>query len=443
MVFRDEPSREQARNHEVGLASTLFDLIRNLMHVRARRGTPVDAPWMILLATLAIVPSLVSGVLVGFLIAPPAVGAQTATANDHLRATAMRLPSGAAIRLDGRLDEQVWRTGPPLTEFVQKEPDEGAPPTERMEVRFVYDDGALFVGARMYSRTGAAGIQAPLGRRDEVEQAESVLIALDTYLDRRTAYCFGVTASGVRLDHYHSTDSESNTDAGFDPVWQARTQIDEEGWTAELWIPFSQLRFNESPEQIWGLNIHRRTPTRNEDDYWVAIPRTERAWASRFGELIGIDGIKPPRRVELLPYFISGSTVTGQPDTQNPFDDGLNLTRSVGLDAKVGIGPSLTLDATINPDFGQVEADPAVVNLSNFETFFSERRPFFTTGSQLFAGGANNYFYSRRIGAVPIGIPSDDYVDHPRTATILGAAKLTGRLASGMSVGIIWALTVE
>lgn len=175
----------------------------------------------------------------------------------------------------------------------------------------------------------------------------------------------------------------------------------------------------------------------------MAIPRTERAWASRFGELIGIDAIKPPRRVELLPYVAAGSTVTGRPDTQNPFDDGLNLTRRVGLDAKAGIGPSLTLDATINPDFGQVEADPAEVNLSNFETIFSERRPFFTTGSQLFVGGANNYFYSRRVGAVPTESASGDYVDHPRTATILGAAKLTGRLASGMSVGIIGAVTDE
>ena len=388
-------------------------------------------------------PVILLLVVAGFLVAPSSGLAQTVPGKDPQRATAMRLPSGAAIRLDGRLDEQIWRTGPAVAAFVQKEPNEGEPPTERMEVRFVFDDGALFVGARMYSQTGAAAIQAPLGRRDEVEQAEYLLIALDTYLDRRTSYCFGVTASGVRLDHYHPTDSESNTDTGFDPVWHARTQIDQDGWTAELWIPFSQLRFNASPEQTWGLNIHRRTPTRNEDDYWVAIPRTEQAWASRFGELIGLDGIKPPRRVELLPYAAAGSTVTGRPDRQNPFDDGMNLTGNVGLDARVGIGSSLTWDVTINPDFGQVEADPAEVNLSNFETFFSERRPFFTTGSQLFTGGANNYFYSRRVGAVPTEPASADYVDHPRTATILAASKLTGRLASGTSLGIMGAVTDE
>lgn len=357
----------------------------------------------------------------------------------------MRLPANASIRLDGRLDEPHWGAASPVTEFVQKEPNEGMPPTERMEVRFVYDDGALVVGARMYSRQGAGGIQAPLGRRDEVDQAEYVLVSLDTYLDRRTAYCFGVTASGVRLDHYHAADTENDTDEGFDPVWQARTQVDEAGWTAELWIPFSQLRFNDLPGQAWGLNIHRSTPTLNEDDYWVAIPRTERAWASRFGELTGIDGIRPPRRVELLPYFAAGSTVTGQPDRQDPFDDGVNLTRGVGLDAKIGIGSALTLDATINPDFGQVDADPAEVNLSAFETFFDERRTFFTEGSGLFAGGRgiNNYFYSRRIGAVPVGPPSSDYVESPRTATILGAAKLTGRLSSGTSIGILGAVTDE
>jgi hypothetical protein len=390
---------------------------------------------------LGIVPIVSSIVLILLVLLPAQAGAQSAPVNAGLQATAMRVPAASAIRLDGRLEEAAWRDASPITEFIQKEPDEGAAPSDRMEVRFVYDEGALFVGARMYSEAGSSGIQAPLSRRDEVDQAEYVLVALDTYLDRRTAYCFGVTASGVRLDHYHPTDSEDDTDDGFDPVWQARTQMDEEGWTAELWIPFSQLRFNETPQHVWGVNIHRRTPTRNEDDYWAPIPRTERAWSSRFGQLVGIDGIDSPRRVEVVPYFASGSTLTGQPDTRNPFDDGVNLTRNIGLDAKVGIGPSLTLDATINPDFGQVEADPAEVNLSNFETFFNERRPFFTTGSQLFGGGVNNYFYSRRIGGVPVGPPSGDYVDSPRTATILGAAKLTGRLSSGTSLGILAAVT--
>ena len=179
--------------------------------------------------------------------------AQTSAGNGIPQARAMRAPSNEAVRLDGRLDDPIWGTTPALTEFVQKEPNEGSRPTEEMEIRFVYDANALFVGARMYNKAGPAAIQAPLGRRDQVDQAEYVLVALDTYLDKRTAYCFGVTASGVRLDHYHSSDSENDTDDGFDPVWEARTQIDELGWSAELWIPFSQLRFNESPRADLGI----------------------------------------------------------------------------------------------------------------------------------------------------------------------------------------------
>ena len=241
-------------------------------------------------AIMRFIPSFIA---TGLLLCPSSVMAQVAPNNGQMQATAVRVPSDSTIRLDGRLDEVVWRAAPPLSKFVQKEPNEGAPPTERMEIRFVYDEDALFVGARMHSASGPAAIQAPLGRRDEVAQAEYLLVALDTYFDRRTAYCFGVTAAGVRLDHYHSADTETEFDSGFDPVWEAKTQIDEEGWTAELWIPFSQLRFSDLAEQVWGLNIHRWTPTHNEDDYWVDIPRTERAWASRFGQLIGIEAIRP------------------------------------------------------------------------------------------------------------------------------------------------------
>ena len=177
----------------------------------------------------------------------------------------------------------------PLAEFVQKEPDEGAPPTDRMEVRFVYDDAALYVGARMSS---SAPIQAPMGRRDEGEQAEHLRVSLDTYLDRRTASTFGVTASGVRLDHYHASDDEFNDDDTFNPVWQARTSVDERGWTAELWIPFSQLRFNDRTPQIWGLNMQRWIPSRNEEVFWAPVRRTDERWASLFGDLHGIDGIR-------------------------------------------------------------------------------------------------------------------------------------------------------
>ncbi|MBI4520252.1 MAG: carbohydrate binding family 9 domain-containing protein, partial [Gemmatimonadetes bacterium] len=151
----------------------------------------------------------------------------------------------------------MWQWATPIADLVQKEPVEGARPSERTEVRFIYDDQALYVGARMYSSGGREAIQAPMSRRDVVEQADYIRISLDTYLDRRTAYCFGVTASGVRLDHYHPRDSEGGEDRGFDPVWEARVTVDDEGWTAEMWIPFAQLRFTQQAEQVWGLNVHR------------------------------------------------------------------------------------------------------------------------------------------------------------------------------------------
>ena len=305
------------------------------------------------------------------------------------------------IRVDGWLDEASWQGARPISDFVQKEPVEGAPPGAPTEVRFLYDDGALYVGARMTSRGGLEDIQAPMSRRDNVDQADYVLVCLDTYLDRRTAYCFGVTASGVRLDHYHPADNEDSRDQAFDPVWQAWVSVDDRGWTAEMWIPYSQLRFNSRPEQVWGLNVHRWVPARNEDDYWVAVPRTVQGWASRFGVLRRIEGVESAHRIELLPYLAGGSTLTGDRDAADPFDDGRNLEGRVGADLKMGIGPALTLEATVNPDFGQIEADPAVVNLTAFESFFSERRPFFTEGGRLIAGGVNNYFYSRRIGAAP------------------------------------------
>ena len=356
------------------------------------------------------------------------------------QATAVRV-RGGAIDLDGRLDEELWNLAPALTDFIQKEPVEGAIPADRIEVRFLYDGGALYVGARMSSPSRSA-IQAPLSRRDVVEQAEFLLVSLDTFLSRRTAYCFGVTASGVRLDHFHPSDDEGNTDPEFDPVWKARTQITGSGWTAELWIPYSQLRFNPLPEQIWGLNIQRSIPSRNEKNYWAPIPRTVQAWASRFGELRGIRDTRPSRRIELLPNFGGRSVVTGDRDPANPFDDGRNLGGHLGLDFKMGLGPNITLESTVNPDFGQVEADPAEVNLSNFETFFSERRPFFLENSRLLSSRVvGNYFYSRRIGAVPSGPASGDFVDYPRANTILGAAKLSGRLPSGLSLGFLGALT--
>ena len=386
--------------------------------------------------------SRVRGALVlAMLAAASVVRAEEPAIDGRKQARAVRLTSGS-IRLDGRLDDEAWLKASPLTQFIQAEPVEGAPPSSPMEVRFLFDDAALWVGARMRSEPGTV-IQAPMSRRDDGEQAEYIQIELDTYLDRRTAYMFGVTASGVRLDHYHPTDNEDDTDAQFEPVWEARTSIDGGGWTAELWLPFSQLRFNDEPERVWGLNVKRWRPQLNEENYWVIVGRTERGWASRFGELRGIDGVRPRKRLEVMPYVAASSTLTGNRDRSNPFDDGANLGGRIGADIKVGIGSNLTLEATINPDFGQIEADPAEVNLTVFETTFSERRPFFIEGNSVLEAGTSNFYYSRRIGARPSGAASGEYVDYPSTSTILGAAKLTGRLGSGTSVGFLGAVTSQ
>ncbi len=394
----------------------------------------------------------------------PVHGVGQALSSGVKQASAVRVASGE-IQVDGRLDEAVWDRALPVSDFVQKEPVEGAPPTESTEVRFVYDDGGLYVGARMGSTLGREGIQAPLGRRDSPyspdrgparggfqsrpdvsgrpELAEYILISLDTFLDRRTAYSFGVTASGVRIDHQHLSDSESDIDPRYDPVWEAAASVDDSSWTAEMWIPFEQLRFDEVEELVWGLNIHRWIPLKNEDDYWVPIPRTEDAWSSRFGSLRGIESIDQGGRIELLPYVAGGSTVAPDRDPRNPFMDDLNLEGNLGADVKMGLGSNLTLDATFFPDFGQVEVDPAVINLTDTETFFPERRPFFTEGASLLDGPENNYFYSRRIGGSPQGSASGDFVDLPGETTILGAGKLTGRLPSGTSLGILAAVTGE
>jgi hypothetical protein len=357
------------------------------------------------------------------------------------QALATRVESGA-IRVDGRLDEAVWRSATPIVDFTQKEPTEGAPPTDAMQVRFAYDDEALYIGARMYA-SEARTIQAPLGRRDDDGQAEHIIVSLDTFLDRRTAVAFGITAAGVRLDRLHASDNEDSFDAGFDPVWEGSTSREEEAWIAELWIPFSQLRFSRAREQVWGLNVQRFRPSLNEEDYWVAVPRTERAWSSRFGELHGIANVRPSRRLELLPYVAASSILSAAHDRRNPFDDGSDLASRAGGDVKMGLGPNLTLEATFNPDFGQVEADPAEVNLSAFETRFPEKRPFFLEGASLFNIGHPNFYYSRRIGARPLGPADGDFIDYPSASTIIGAAKLTGRLPSKTSIGLLTAVTAE
>jgi Domain of unknown function (DUF5916)/Carbohydrate family 9 binding domain-like len=369
---------------------------------------------------------------------PDSAAAPRTAPEPRKEARAVRVAAGA-VSVDGRLDEEVWRTAPAITGFVQRDPAEGAPATRATEVRIAYDDQALYVGARMHA-AGPRDIQAPVSRRDNASQSEYVLVSLDTYHDRRTAYSFGVTAAGTRIDRYHPLDSDEADDT-FDPVWEAEAAVDSAGWTAEMRIPFSQLRFSPGSSQTWGINVRRWVPSKEEDDYWIVVPRSVRAWASRFGDLTGIEGVRPARRVELSPYAAAGAALRSGVHPRDPFADEREAELRAGADLKVGLGPNLTLDATVNPDFGQVEADPAEVNLSAFESVFGERRPFFTEGSQLLSGGGSAFFYSRRIGAAPRGPAEGDFVDRPDATTILGAAKLTGRLPSGLSVGVLGAVT--
>jgi len=372
-------------------------------------------------------------------VAVPLSAQAPAAARPQKTTVATRVPSGS-ITVDGRLGDAGWASIAPITDFVQKDPVEGAAPTDKLEIRLAYDDDALYVATRVTSKD-PSNIQAPMSRRDNIHQADHIWISLDTYRDKRTAYSFAIAASGVRGDWIHPTDNEGDIDLSFDPVWQASALVDATGWSGEMRIPFSQLRFNAAAEQEWGVNFDSWQPARNEDVFWIPVPKKETGWSSWMGTLRGISGIKPTRRIEVMPYVASNSTVNAERDRANPFDDGRNLKSRVGADVKMGIGPNLTLEATVNPDFGQVEADPAEVNLSAFETFFSEKRPFFIEGSQILSANGANYFYSRRIGARPRGPASGDYVDYPQSSTIWSAAKLTGQLAQGTSIGVLAAVT--
>ena len=354
------------------------------------------------------------------------------------RLDAARVDDQRSIKIDGQLDDAAWQRAQFLNGFTQREPREGEPATERTEFAIVYDEAALYVGARMRS-TNPGAIRALVTRRDREGSSEQLIVSFDTYRDRRTAYTFAVTAAGVRIDYYHSSDFETARDYAFDPVWEARTAIDSTGWTAELRIPFSQLRFNASNEHVWGVNVVRVVPDKNERSYWVLVRRDDTGWSSRMGELAGIRGVRPSRRVEFLPYVATDTRFYGTVDPANPFAARREGDVRVGGDVKMGLGPNATLEATINPDFGQVEADPAEVNLTAFETFFPERRPFFTEGTQLF--NSRNNFYSRRIGAPPPLPAGGDYADVPSNSTILGATKLTARFPSKLSVGTLLAVT--
>jgi hypothetical protein len=357
---------------------------------------------------------------------------------------AMALEPGESVKVDGRLDEAFWTRASFTSDFTQRDPDPGAPPTERTEVAFVYTESALYVGARMYAEDPSE-IRAILSRRDDSGDSERITVDIDGYQNRRTYFSFAVTAAGTRLDWYTGRDEDDfrQRDYSYNPVWEANAVIDSLGWTAELEIPFSQIRFNQGDTFAFGVNINRYIPSKGEDVFWIAVPKDEAGWPSWFGDLEGIQAIHTRRPVELVPYVTTRATMTSSSliDADDPFRQEGELDGRAGADLKMGIGPSLTLDATFNPDFGQVEADPAEVNLSAFPTFFDERRPFFVEGKELLE--SHGLFYSRRIGAPPGGDVEADFVDYPRNTTILTAGKLTGRTSGGLSIGALGAVTAE
>ncbi len=365
------------------------------------------------------------------------VMAEPPTDEQRKQMRAFRIEGVPSPHVDGHLDDAVWEQAEFVSDFSQKEPVEGGRPSDSTRVAIAYDDDAIYVGARMFTNDPSA-IRQHVNRRDDPGGAEQIILSLDTYRDRRTSYDFCVTSSGVRMDRYHPEDIEHQTDYSFNVVWEGKAHVDSLGWSAEMQIPFSQLRFSDQEEQVWGINWNRWIPAKNEDVFWVYVPRDETGWSSYFGNLVGIHNVASSSRIELLPYLAGNATIVDR-HPQNPFDD--DIDGQLGGDLKMGLGPNLTLDATINPDFGQVEADPAEVNLSAFETFFEERRPFFVEGGQLFEAFGPSYYYSRRIGGEPHGNVRADFVDAPSATTIPAAAKLTGRLQSGLSIGGLLAVT--
>jgi hypothetical protein len=350
-------------------------------------------------------------------------------------------PSLHALRItappmiDGRLDDEIWRRAAVASDFVQRSPNPGQPSLQRTEARIAYDDVALYVAIRAYD-TAPDSIASQLARRDASGIfSDWVDVMIDSFQDRRSAYRFSVNPHGVKRDIYHFDDGQS--DLGWDAIWEAATRIDDDGWTAEFRIPLSQIRFaSDGGEQTWGLQFARTIARHDENSYWSPLLPDSPGFISVAGSLTGVQGLPSPRRLEVLPYAVSKVTRAPAPAGRGePVLEGAAPAATVGADLKYGLTSNLTLTGTINPDFGQVEADPAVVNLSAFETFFPERRPFFLEGADLFSlaigddNSGEGLFYSRRIGRAPQRnwIAGADHVDMPEAARILGAAKLTGR----------------
>ena len=356
------------------------------------------------------------------------------------------------IILDGVLNEKAWQ-GPPAQGFTQNDPKDGEPSTERTDVWVAYDDKALYVAAFCHD-SDPKGIISLMGRRDSQIDSDWFYFAVDPYNDKRSGFLFGVNPAGSIMDEARSNDV--NEDPSWDGVWDWKAAINGEGWVVEMKIPFDQIRFAKKDDYVWGVNFSRVIKRKNEKATFSWVPKSEAAFVSKFARLEGVHGISPGRHFEILPYMV-GQAQFRPMQPGNPFELGHRYGGNFGFDLKAGLLSNLTLDATVNPDFGQVEVDPAVLNLSAYETYYEEKRPFFIEGASLFnnfgRGGiymnANincpqpSFFYSRRIGRSPEGpVTEDGFASVPDRSEIIGAAKLTGKLGD-WNMGFMNALTAR
>ncbi len=380
--------------------------------------------------------ALMSWLVLGWLLTCfcPPLAAQPADESEVKRITAMRTDNHP--RIDGSLGDACWARAPRAEGFIQHEPDDGEPATETTRVQVAYDAEAVYVAMEMLD-SEPDKIVDRLTRRDRDQDADCAYVAIDSYHDHQTAYMFLVYASGTQQDIYYYNDGWS--DAGWDAVWESATEKTANGWIAEFKIPFDCLRFSSCEAPVWGILFGRGITRNQEHDRWPHIPQSASGFVSNFGHLEGLGDLHPPRRLEVLPYAVSYEETEAE-HPGNP--DGRGLHGSAGMDLGYGITPNITLNATANPDFGQVEADQTVLNLTTFETLYPEKRPFFLEGMNIFETWFD-LFYSRRIGKAPSGWPSDaaHYVDRPGATTILGAAKVTGKTGGGTTIGIVEAAT--
>lgn len=358
--------------------------------------------------------------------------------------------------IDGKLDDRAWQhlsSVPWSTNFTQRLPNEGEAATQQTRFKILYDSKFLYIGIRC-DESAKTDINSRMSRRDGYN-GDWVEITLDTYHDQRTAFAFALSAAGVKSDKYITLNGIEE-DLAWNPIWYAGSHIHATGWTAEMKIPLSQLRFSNAESQVWGLQVQRRILRNEELSVWQRVPQDAPGWVSEFGLLQDIVSVKPQRQLEIQPFLV-GSTKTFEKEPQNPFRNSYPVDANVGLDGKVGITNDITLDFTINPDFGQVEADPAAIALDGFQLFFKEQRPFFIENKNLFdyrfsapiigsSYSSDNLFYSRRIGRRPQGAVSaapNEYVNTPQQTTILGAVKLSGKTKNGLSFGLLESLTAD